>query len=561
MKRIILLSSITSLALVVGFVALNNDSPYAKISKSMETFGAVFREIQSQYVDEVDPELVIDAGIDAMLDQLDPYSEYMKADESEDIDILSNGSYTGFGIIVNRIDSVLFITGIRKDGPAAKAGMRIGDRLASINGVRVDTLTPAALRPYTKGAAGSFAAVRVVRDGSGDTLNLQIQRTDLPVENVTDAVRLTNGIGYIKLTRFSRRTAYDVRLAIEQLKSEGTLTGLIMDLRDNPGGLLEAAVSTTELFVAKGSVIVSTRGKNEDEAKVYTSKSEPLEPTLPLAVIINDRSASASEIFAGAIQDLDRGVIVGKRSFGKGLVQSVFSLPYDATMKLTTSRYYTPSGRSIQAINYAQKRAQSDNHKTTRSATVPEPQERKPLTYKTSSGRLVEQLHGIDPDTTVSDSTLPGLVQYLVQEDVVFRFVNQYTADFNQLPAMYSIDRIGVEQFIRYVEALPEQKRSPVLRTIQLSKKKAIAEGWTPTAIKAIEASERAVEKEIGKTLRQNEEALRNVLDTEIYTRFAEKSAKNQKLLSLDPSVKIASKILSTRAYSTFLTPQVPTDQ
>ena len=257
----------------------------------------------------------------------------------------------------------MFITGVRKNGPAALAGIKIGDRLTSINGVRVDTLTPAALRPYTKGVAGSYATVQIVRDGFSDTLNCKVQRTDLPVENVAEAVRMSNGIGYIKLSRFSRRTAYDVRSSLEQLKSEGALTGIILDLRDNPGGLLEAAVTTTDLFVPKGSVIVSTKGRADDEEKVYTSKSEPIEPTLPLAVLINERSASASEIVAGAIQDLDRGVIIGKRSFGKGLVQSVLSLPYESAMKLTTSRYYTPSGRSIQAINYAQKRASNDNHK------------------------------------------------------------------------------------------------------------------------------------------------------------------------------------------------------
>ncbi|HLP28232.1 MAG TPA: S41 family peptidase, partial [Candidatus Didemnitutus sp.] len=363
-------------------VPADDASFYLRLARSLESFGAVFREVNTTYVDEVDPEDLVEVGIDAMLRHLDPYSTYMKFDETDDLDMLSTGAYVGFGISVGRRDSMLTIIDIRQDGPAKKSGIRIGDHLIAIDAVRTDTMSPQSLRPHTRGAAGSSAKLRVLRDGRKDTIEVDVRREELPVETVGHAELLPGGIGYVRLARFARGTGLAVRRALSDLQEQTDLRGFILDLRDNPGGLLDAAVDVVELFVPNNSVIVTTRGRDGNEYRSYTSNEEPIEPTLPLAVLINERSASASEIVAGAIQDLDRGIIIGKRSYGKGLVQTMVPLPNEATLKLTTSRYFTPSGRSIQRIDYRTRRAPigEPNNAIAGADSIPH-------VYKTSNGR------------------------------------------------------------------------------------------------------------------------------------------------------------------------------
>lgn len=539
-QRHLIVSGVAVLSMTLGFTAVGDSSFYARIARSMETFGEVFRNVSMNYVDDVPPETLIDAGIKGMLSSLDPYTTYVKAEESEEIDMLSTGVYTGFGITVSQRDSGLWITNIRTGQPAAMAGVRIGDRLVAVDSVDVSAMSTKDLRPYTRGLAGSTAVLRLVREGRDDTLAFTVRRAQVDVENVTHAELMADGTGYVKLARFSRRAPDDVRRALEDLREQGTVRSLVLDLRDNPGGLLDAAVGIVKLFVPKGSRIVATHGRDPNESRAFFSDSDPKEPTLPLVVLINERSASASEIVAGAIQDLDRGVIVGRRSFGKGLVQTVVPLPYDANLKMTTARYYTPSGRSLQRVDYAE--ARTGKHRTSDT-----------LLFSTMNGRVVREYLGIEPDTTVVDSVYVGPIEHLRANNVIFRFATVYTAAWSALPSEYTTDRGVVEAFIRYTERQPAERRSPVLADLDAARRRAEREGWPPAVMKGIESAERSAERELARTLRQHGEDLRELLDAEIRGRFASERGRISLGLRTDPCVRAAQRVVTTSRYAGFL--------
>lgn len=546
LKRSPILFIVAAATLSVGFLSIGDDSFYRRMGRSMDAFGAVMREVSTSYVDDVDPQLLIEAGIEGMLEKLDPYTVYVPSEDKEDLDLISTGLYTGFGITVTSRDSMLLITNVREDYPAHKAGIRIGDRLLSIAGFRVDTLTPKELRRHTRGKEGDAAELKILREGRTDTITVTVARAEMIVENVTFSDVLPGNIGYIRLSRFSRYAPTEVRRHIGLLRERAALQGLILDLRDNPGGLLDAAVGIVETFVPRGSTIVSTKTRDPNDTRVIRSENNPSEPTLPLAVLINERSASASEVVAGAIQDLDRGVVVGRRSYGKGLVQTVVPLPNDASLKVTTARYYTPSGRSIQRIDFAAKRGTNSKHDT--------------AVFNTRNGRVVRELHGIEPDTSVSDSLFPASLEHLLSEDVFFRFGTQYTAAKTELPEKFTVDKTILESFIKYVEAQPRARRSPVLADLEASRKRAELFSLPASVVKSIEQAERSVERDIPRLVRQHQDLVRTLLEGEIRSRFEGESARTARAVRIDPSVGVASRILASSRYSGILGGQVDAD-
>jgi carboxyl-terminal processing protease len=528
-----------------GFVRINDGSMYARIARSLELMGEVFRNVSLNYVEDVDPEVVIEAGINGMLRSLDPYTTYIKDEDSEDIDMLSSGSYAGFGISIDRIDSMLVITNVRQDYPAHRAGLRIGDRIVAVDGTIVDTLLPRDLRKYTRGPLHTDVHVRVVRDGRPDTIAVTMQRAVIDAGSVSYYEVLNGGVAYVKLARFGRRAAVEVRNAIDEMRSTTTLRSIVLDLRDNPGGLLDAGVGVAKLFVPKGSTIVATRGRDANESRTLVADTDPYEPNLPIAVIINERSASAAEIVAGAIQDVDRGIIVGRKSFGKGLVQTVVPLPGDAQLKMTTSRYFTPSGRSIQRIDYSSFRKSKGTPTDT-------------AVFYTRIGRTVRELSGIEPDTILNDVTLPAPIQHLVSNNVLFRFATWYTSNLEAPPQSY--DKI-VETFIRYLDNVPPGKRSAVLASLAESRRTAEADGYPPAVIRSLEQTERLAEREFQRTLRSHADVLRVHLEREIRHRFEPERVRAAIDLRLDYVVQATSSILSSRRYALFLEQPVAGDQ
>jgi carboxyl-terminal processing protease len=533
----------STLALSAGYRSHEDGTSYARLARSIEAFGSVFREVTSTYVDTLAPEDLVEVGIDAMLKSLDPYSVYMRGDESEDIDMLTGGSYVGFGFSVGTRDSLLTILDVRADGPAYAAGVRVGDHLIAVDNHRTDTLAPSGLRPFSRGVPGSTAVLRFTRPGMRDTIVRTITRAALPLELVGHTQLLPGNIAYVRLVRFGRGSGNAVREAIASLAATQKLAGVILDLRDNPGGLLDAAVDVAEVFVPRGSVVVTTRGRGTRETREYTSQDDPIEPAYPLAVLINERSASASEIVAGAIQDLDRGIIIGKQSFGKGLVQTVVPMPNDASLKLTTSRYFTPSGRSIQKANY-------------RNRTEQRPSQ----VFATRNGRKVEERHGIAPDSTVSDSVLPDALAYLDDNYAFGRFATRFTARMDSLPASFSVTPAVVDSFVKSVAALPPAQRSPVLAELSKVRTTATTSGWSAAAMHGLDYAERSIEREVEKTIRQNQRSVSAQLDREIRARFGSPQQREERSLAVDPVVRVARELLTTPKYHAILGSQVPSD-
>ncbi|MBM4178341.1 MAG: S41 family peptidase [Ignavibacteria bacterium] len=520
------------------------DDSYLRIAKAIESFGEIFREVQLRYVDPVDPVELVDVGIDAMMEHLDPYSEYMVGDESEDVQNITTGSYVGVGIVVDEINGNLYISDLREGGSARESKIRIGDRIIRVDSAWADTLGQDGLRSYTRGQAGSKVSMWLLRDGKSDTIKVLLERRALELESIYAAHRFSSSIGYIKLTRFTSNTRDELADAIQELQNEGPLTGLILDLRDNPGGLLDAAIGITELFVPQGSAIVTTRGRSSDETRLYASNRPSKYPKLPLAVLINESSASASEVVAGALQDLDRAVIIGRRSYGKGFVQTMIPLSAGASvLKLTTARYYTPSGRCIQRLDTRN----ADSGSVDR--------------FRTSNGRRVSARHGIDPDSTVSDSILPTTLANLEQSGAIAMFATRYAARFESLPDDFLAPKSAVEDFIRFVATLPNDMRDPLFQSIKRLEQ-AIDESAANQAIKsALKTLQVQVERDYQAQLKNNSSLLIELLSHEIRSRFSTGSIQYRAGLLAIPSVRAAHEVLQSPKYGAFLAPKLPSDQ
>lgn len=401
-KKIIFASLIVASLLLVSF----NDLEYFKLNKNFEIFGAVFKEVNKAYVNEIDNDDLFDKAINSMLDELDPYTVFYKEDNRDDIDMVTYGHYVGFGITIRKMDGRVIVSGISDDFMSFNNGLRVGDILYEIDGNHVEFLESDELKQFTQGISGSIADVKVIRQK--DTLKLNLERHQVDVKNVTYHGMLNDSIAYIRLERFSRDSDNDFRKAYFDLVNSQSVKGLIIDLRDNPGGLLEAALNICEMFVPKGSILLSTKGRSNIRNYTYKSYTEPIDLNTPICVIINENSASASEIVAGCLQDHDRAIVTGKQSFGKGLVQSILDLPYNTTLKLTTAKYYTPSGRCIQRIEYGDKKEKSD--------TI----------FYTGLGRKVYESKGINPDSTIEQYQYNEYTRKLYNSDAFFNFSNEY---------------------------------------------------------------------------------------------------------------------------------------
>lgn len=411
-------------ALVVVAVLLISAGTYKdnffEIAKQIEIFTTLFKELNMNYVDEVNPAELMDTAIKEMLNDLDPYTVFMNEQDVEDARIRSEGEYSGIGALIKNKDGRLLVVEPFKGYPADEAGLKAGDEIIQIGTTRVSEVEddPGLL---LKGAPNSSVELTYLRQGK--TFTTKLVRKDIEV-NPVPFYKLTAGnIGYIVLTEFNQKASDQVAEAIRDLKMQGA-TKLILDLRGNPGGLLNEAIEIVNLFVDKDQLIVSTRSKIEKYNSVYTTRNPPLDKDIPLVVLINGRSASASEIVSGALQDLDRAVIIGSRSFGKGLVQRPKPLLYGTQLKITISRYFIPSGRGIQALDYQNRDAQG------RATRLDEKNVR---AFKTKNGRTVYDHGGIMPDFVIQSQKSSPVTLALSASDMIFDFATAYYYDYPQL--------------------------------------------------------------------------------------------------------------------------------
>lgn len=532
-RWILIVPTVVLLAILASAFRWKDEGDYFfRVNRGLELFGQVYREVAQNYVDEVDPDAFISAGIDGMLGTLDPYTVYMDRKEAQEIDVLTSGTYPGVGITVGMRDSVVTIVDVIEGYSARRRGVRIGDRIVEVNGFNVLKGPVDALRDRMQGDPNTTLVLKVARDGIELPLTFTLTREMIRVRSVGYSTLLPDGIGYIRLERFGSTAGSEVRDAITDMRSRSSLQGLILDLRDNPGGLLESAVDVVSKFVPVGSVVVSTQGRDPQEDRVYRSTEEPILVGAPLVVLINENSASASEIVAGAIQDLDAGVIIGERSFGKGLVQSVRRLPYDASLKITTARYFTPSGRSIQKIDYVARRT---GHQSDTSHRF----------FLTAHGRSVADHGGIEPDSVIMGGGLPTALRWLRDDFFLFLFGTRIAAGMTSLPDDYRISDAILDRFEEFtshrLDSIGGGKALASARELERSMRK---EGLDQEIVNRARALRAELVAESLRLLRRHREEIRAELGSEVSARFRGQKDRVAASLTNDRQVVAAGTLL-----------------
>lgn len=433
------------LCLVLGTTFKGNEDIYDKINKNMDVFGKVYREVAINYVDAIDVDKFFEAGIEGMLATLDPYTVYYDDKNRDAIDLITTGKYGGIGITIGVNDSIIKITDIMSGYEAQRKGLRIGDIIKEIDGTGLSSGEIEKVRQLVRGAAGTTLNMKVDRDG--EIINFELTRQEIILKNISYSGFIGNpddGIAYLKLDRFTNNSENEVENTLKTFKSKNNLKGVIFDLRDNGGGLLEAAIGILNNLVDKNSLLLTTRGNTKESENKFFSKEDPVIPKdVPLVVLINGNTASASEIVAGAIQDLDRGVIVGSKSFGKGLVQQVKDLNSDSRLKITTARYFTPSGRWIQAKNY---------FKENKSGVFLNTETFMQTEFRTLNGRTVYANGGITPDDEVKVEGESEIHSALLMKDMFFKFANYYLSQNPGIKSFTCTDNIFY-QFLDFVKS------------------------------------------------------------------------------------------------------------
>jgi carboxyl-terminal processing protease len=498
-------------AVSLGMWNVSDSDLMFKIYRGVDTFSKVYKEIALNYVDEVDPQRFMRAGIDGMLKTLDPYTVFIGENEGDELDLVTTGKYAGVGITIGVRDGAVTVLNLVEGYSAAKQGIQIGDRILEVNGKTMVGAKPEDVRQVVRGQAGTEVRMSVAREGEAKPLDFVLVREEIPVRNVTYTGYVEPGTGYIRLERFSRTAADDVRNSIKELQSEGDLKSVILDLRGNPGGLLDIAVEIVSDFVPGKNLVVSTKGRRSESDRKYYSTGSPLIPDVPLAVLVDDGSASASEIVAGAIQDLDRGIIVGERTFGKGLVQTITRISETSSIKITTARYYTPSGRCIQEIDY------SHRNKDGVFAVIPDSLKR---VFRTSHDRKVLEGGGIEPDSVVVEEDQGRIIGELVRKAMFFRFANTYAVQHKMLPSNFEV----TDSLLQSFEAFLKEKNFDYQEDSEVKLKElkeiALKERYKKAFVTDVDELDKMVEAEKARMIPRYQKEIRSYLKAEIEGRI-----------------------------------------
>ena len=533
MRKIISKPGLLVLLAVLGIstVAFQVTDIYFLIKKNFSIFSKAYENVALEYVDEVDPEVLMRNGMEAMLETLDPYTVFYNESQNEQAEIFSRSNYAGVGIDAGFRDGEVVVVAPTEGGPADEKGVRAGDVIIAIDGVSTEGLLPEEVQNLTMGEIGSTLILTINRFGLDQPIDFELTRASIEINNVTHITNLgaQNQFGYIRLAQFGVNSANEIRTAIEELASGNNLEGLVLDLRDNPGGILQEAVAIIDKFVEPGITVVETRGRIQEYNSAYETR-EPVMFNKPVVVLMNGGSASASEVVAGALQDLDRAVILGETSFGKGLVQIVKPMPYNTSMKITISRYYTPSGRSIQSLAYTH---QARNASVSRQETANR-------IFKTRNGRDVKEGRGIEPDV-FSGTTIPGLLEIsLIQDGAYFDFATQFESQNTSFEADQLTDRI-FEDFKAFLsETGFDYQTDSELLLQELEAKHQSDE------VKAnIEAIRTVIQKEKEKAFSSNEKQIRKSLYLELVSRYKGQTQQREAALRFDDQLDEALNLLS----------------
>ena len=502
-KKKIIIPVVTLSFLLIG-VSFKND--FFEIAKQIEIFTGVFKTVNQNYVDETNAGELMDIAIKNMLKELDPYTVFFNEQDVLKFKINNTGEYTGIGAMVQRKDGKVYLKEIYKGFPADKAGLKAGDEITQIGDVSLKEYKEDASQ-LLKGAKNTQVTIQYIRQGKQQSATIILNEVE--IKAVPYSALLKDKTGYIVLSKFNEKASAETKAALLDLKQQGA-TKIILDLRGNPGGLLHEAVNICNLFVAKNELIVTTKSKNTKYNSEYRTKNEPSDLEIPLVVIVDGKSASASEIVAGAIQDLDRGVVLGSRSFGKGLVQRPLDLSYGTQVKVTISRYYTPSGRCIQALDYSKKDENGKAIKKTQNEFN---------AFKTKAGRTVYDGGGVLPDVEIASSKLANSTDILLKNDAIFNFATQLyykNPTIDGIPTVSDADFLAFKSYLKQEKITLDTETHKALKIVLENAKKEKIEGQIAAEYKQLEI---ALEKSQEAELDKNKEQIKKQLQEELIIR------------------------------------------
>mgnify|MGYP001316883201 FL=1 len=542
-KHPFLVTAIT-LFLFLAFKTVEQNDRYFQIVKSLDVFATLFKEVNAYYVEEINPTELVKIGIDAMLSSLDPYTDYIPEDDIEDYRTMTTGEYGGIGAIVEKKGGLNTVVMPYKNAPAIRSGLLIGDQILKINNIELKGKKAYEISNLLKSQINSKITLEIKRMNRPEVFEISLVTEKIVIKNVSYSGLINQNIGYIKLTDFTTNAGVEVGEALRELAQQGT-SKLILDLRGNPGGLLVEAINVANIFIPKGAEIVSTKGKLEEWTKVYSTKSQSIDAKIPLVVLTDQRSASASEIVAGVIQDYDRGVLLGRKTYGKGLVQQTRPLAYNAQLKVTTAKYYIPSGRCIQAIDYSSESTAkiADSLKTT---------------FRTLNGRAVMDGGGIDPDILIDLPKLPTVCYRLMQKNLIFNYATKYYFEHDTLSSArnFQLSEAEFQQFLVWLESQSFDYQTPLEIKLDQALDLAKSASRSEQVYQSIKELNTLLQVEKKNDLGLHEEEIKRLLEQDIVSRYYLQEGIIEASFDSDPDILKAIEILEDEeSYNGILKP------